>query len=66
MDAEKAKEWVEKVRKYKQSGQSQRVWSRENGGKRSTLRYWIERVDEIAVGKEISFAELVISGDQKW
>lgn len=65
MDAEKAKEWTEKVRKYKESGQSQRVWSRENGVKRSTLRYWTERVDEIAVGKEISFAELVISGDQK-
>lgn len=51
------------VEKFKQSGKSQRKWCEEQGIKRSTLRYWLERIDELADGKEIRFAELVTGGD---
>ncbi|SFW53705.1 hypothetical protein SAMN02910447_03555, partial [Ruminococcus sp. YE71] len=45
------------------SGKSQRVWCREQGIKRSTLRYWLERLDELSEGKEIRFAKVVIGGE---
>ncbi len=52
------------VEKFKSSGKSQRVWCKEQGIKRSTLRYWLKRLDELAEGKEIRFAELVTGGDE--
>ena len=33
---------------FRKSGKSQRVWCAEQGIKRSTLRYWLERSDELA------------------
>ncbi len=51
------------VEKFKASGKSQRVWCKEQGIKRSTLRYWLKRLDELSDGKEIRFAELVTGGD---
>lgn len=50
--------------KFKASGKSQRVWCAEQGIKRSTLRYWLERMEELSEGKEITFAE-VVAGDEK-
>ncbi len=54
----------QKVEEFKSSGKSQRVWCEEQGIKRSTLRYWLERLDELSEGKEIRFAELVTGGDE--
>lgn len=53
------------VEKFKISGKSQRKWCAEQGIKRSTLRYWLERLDELADGQEISFAEIVTGGESK-
>ncbi len=52
------------VEDFKQSGKSQRVWCAEQGIKRSTLRYWLERLDELTDGTEIAFAESVTGGDE--
>ncbi len=54
----------QKVENFKASGKSQREWCKENGIKRSTLRYWLERLDELSEGKKIRFAELVTGGDE--
>lgn len=58
----KEKEWREKVQDFKESGKSQREWCRENGVKRGTLRYWIQRLDELSDGKDVIFAELCVAG----
>ena len=55
--------WVKLIRIFKSSGKSQRVWCREQGIKRSTLRYWLERTDELSEGREIRFAKVVIGGE---
>ena len=55
--------WAVLVKDFKQSGKSQRVWSSEKGIKRSTLRYWLERIDQLEIGTEIYFAELIMAGD---
>lgn len=39
------------VQKFRESGKSQREWCREAGIKRSTLRYWLERSEEISEGE---------------
>ena len=56
--------WQNLIEDFKTSGKSQRVWCRERGIKRSTLRYWLERTDELSEGKEIRFARLVTGGDR--
>lgn len=58
----KEKEWREKVQDFKESEKSQREWCRENGVKRGTLRYWIQRLDELSDGKDVIFAELCVTG----
>ena len=57
-----SEKWAERVKEYRESGKSQRVWSAEQGIKRSTLRYWLERTEELSEGTEIRFAELVSGG----
>ena len=52
------------IEEFKSSGKSQRVWCVEKGIKRSTLRYWLDRYEDILIGKEITFAE-VVAGDEK-
>ena len=54
-----AENWTARVREFSASGKSQRVWCGENGVKRSTLRYWLERMEQLSIGTEIMFAELV-------
>ena len=39
------------VRKFTDSNLSGRKFCRENGIKRSTIRYWIERADRLDYGK---------------
>ena len=56
--------WINLIEDFKAAGKSQRVWCRERGIKRSTLRYWFSRTDELAEGKEIRFARLVTGGDR--
>lgn len=51
------------VERFKASGKSQRKWCAEQGIKRSTLRYWLERLDELSDGHEIAFAEIVTGGE---
>ncbi len=57
------KKWMERVAEYRKSGESQRVWIAKHGIKRSTLRYWLERTEEISYGKEIRFAKIAIGGE---
>ena len=51
------------VQEFKGSGKSQRVWCEEQGIKRSTLRYWLSRSEELAEGKEIRFFRLTAGGE---
>ena len=53
------------VKRFNNSKLSQRVFCRENDVKRSTLRYWIERSEELTYGKEVRFFELVLGGESK-
>ena len=53
------------LEEFKKSGKGQREWCREAGIKRSTLRYWLERSEELAEGKEIRFARIVEGGEKK-
>ena len=53
------------LEEFRKSGKSQREWCREAGIKRSTLRYWLERSEELAEGKEIRFARIVEDGEKK-
>lgn len=59
-----SEKWAVRIAEYKASGKSQRVWCVENGVKRGTLRYWLERLDELSEGQEIRFAEIVIGGEK--
>ncbi len=59
-----AEKWAEIIHAFQESGQSQRVWSKENGIKRGTLRYWLERLDEMSEGGEIYFAEIQVGGEE--
>lgn len=56
-DAEK---WAEKAQEYKESGESQRIWSAKNGVNRSTLRYWLDRIEQLETGSEIRFSEIMV------
>ncbi|MBR1750354.1 MAG: hypothetical protein IJ740_05630 [Ruminococcus sp.] len=56
--------WKTLIKEFKSSEKSQRVWCREHGVKRSTLRYWLERTDELSKGIEIRFARVVTGGDR--
>lgn len=53
--------WEEKIIEFKASGKSQRVWCAEQGLKRSNLRYWLERLDELSDGEEVIFAEIDVA-----
>ena len=55
--------WEEIISEFKSSGQSQRIFSAEHGLKRSNLRYWLERAEQLEIGKEICFAEIITAGD---
>ncbi len=59
-----AEKWTSLVQKFCASGKSQRVWCLEQGLKRSSLRYWLERLDEISEGEEVIFAEIEIGGEK--
>lgn len=66
MTKEKQEEWAVKVKEFHESGQSQREWCRMNGEKRGTLRYWLERLDELSDGRDVVFAEVLgIGGDEQ-
>ncbi len=59
------REGVLLVKKFTESKLSGRKFCLKNGIKRSTLRYWIERADELAYGKDVNFFELVLGGENK-
>ena len=61
---EQMDQWAKEIEEFKSSGKSQRVWCAEKGIKRSTLRYWLDRYEDILIGKEITFAE-VVAGDEQ-
>ena len=54
------KKWSKVVEEFKNSGKSQRKYSEEKGIKRSSLRYWIERLEELEIGEEVVFAEITV------
>lgn len=56
--------WETKIQEFKRSGKSQREWCEEKGIRRSSLRYWLDRFEDVSIGKEITFAEVVV-GDEK-
>ena len=39
--------WVKQIEDFKAAGKSQREWCRKRGINRSTLRYWLNRTDEL-------------------
>lgn len=51
------------VKEYQDSGLGQRGFCRKTGIKRSTLRYWLDRVKDYQVGDEVHFCELVVGVD---
>lgn len=53
------------AKEFRRSGQSQRVWCRAKGINRATLRYWLERSEELSEGKEMRFARIVEGGEEK-
>ena len=56
--------WINLIEDFKTSGKSQRVWCRQQGIKRSTLRYWLSRTGELSEGKEVGFARVLVGGDR--
>ena len=56
--------WKKLIEEFKTAGKSQRVWCRERGIKRSSLRYWLSRTDELSEGKEVGFARVLVGGDR--
>ena len=56
--------WKNLIEEFKIVGKSRRVWCRENGIKRSTLRYWLEHTDDLSEGKEVRFARVLVGGEQ--
>lgn len=56
--------WETKVQEFKLSGKSQREWCEEKGIRRSSLRYWLNRYEDVSIGEEIVFAE-VVAGDEQ-
>ena len=52
-------QWKKEIEDFKRSEKSQRVWCAEKGIKRSTLRYWLDRYEDMLIGKEITFAVTV-------
>ena len=57
--------WTKVVKEFQGSGKSQRKWCAERGLKRGTLRYWLERTDELSEGTDIRFAEIEIGGENQ-
>lgn len=53
------------VQEFLGSGKSRWEWCQETGIKRNTLRYWLNRCEELAEGKNIRFARIVEGGVQK-
>ena len=53
--------WEEMISQFRKSGKSQRIWCLEQGLKRSSLRYWLERLDELSDGEEVFFAEIDVA-----
>lgn len=56
--------WEEIIRQFRESGKSQRVWCAEKNIKRSSLRYWLERLDELSDGEDVIFAEISLTGSE--
>ena len=56
--------WETKIQEFKRSGKSQREWCEEKGIRRSSPRYWLDRSEDVSIGKEITFAEVVV-GDEE-
>jgi hypothetical protein len=59
-------EWKEIVKEFEKSGQSQRVWSKENGEDRNRLCYWVIRFRELSEVKNVTFAEILVGGADEW
>ncbi len=53
--------WEEMIKQFRESCKSQRVWCKDQGIKRSSLRYWLERLDELSDGEEVIFAEIDVA-----
>ena len=55
-------EWEEIIKKFKESGLSQRKWCKLHGEDRNRLQYWLLRFDYLSMGNDVEFAELVMGG----
>lgn len=60
MDENKGKELV-KI--FRERGVSQRKFCNEYDIKRSTLRYWLDRVKDYELGRKVHFCEIVVGGE---
>lgn len=59
-----SEKWAVRIKEFRNSGKSQRVWCAEQGIKRSTLRYWLERTKELSEGREVRFAKILVGGER--
>lgn len=60
MDVNNGKELV---KTFGKSGLSQREFCNKHNIKRSTLRYWQDRIKDYKLGKEVCFCEIVVEGE---
>lgn len=56
-------EWKELINNFKESGLSQRKWCAIHGEDRNRLQYWLLRFEYLSLGTNVTFAEIVLGGD---
>ncbi len=65
-DLELEKEWRNRFEEYKMSGLSVNTWSKKNGLKPTTFRYWIKRfssTEQKVSPAKVQFAKVVLESD---
>lgn len=55
----------ELVKIFRERGVSQREFCSKHNIKRSTLRYWLDRVKDFELGNKVGFYEITINGENK-
>lgn len=54
---------IELVKEFSKSALSQREFCSKHNIKRSTLRYWLDRVKDYELGRKVHFCEIVFCGE---
>lgn len=54
--------WATRITEYQNSGESLRGWCEKTGIKRSSMRYWVERLEELSSDScDVTFAKLAVA-----